>query len=122
VHIHRLARNLGFTRRRDLSWRTTEEITRALAAFDPRDPAGYDFSLCHMGMLQGCPSQRDPRRCEGCGVQPVCIHWVGRSGARKQEVGRTGARKHDVEPTPVRKRVTASRKANASAKVAEPAE
>lgn len=75
VHIHRLARNLGFTRRRGLSWRTTEEITEALARFDARDPVGYDFSLCHMGMLQRCPSRRDPVRCEGCGVQPVCIHW-----------------------------------------------
>jgi uncharacterized protein (TIGR02757 family) len=79
VHIHRLSRNLGFTRRRGLSWRTTEEITAALARFDPRDPAAYDFSLCHMGMLQRCPSRRDERRCEGCGVQPVCIHWAKKS-------------------------------------------
>jgi uncharacterized protein (TIGR02757 family) len=76
VHIHRLARNLGFTRRAGLSWRTTEEITAALARFDPEDPVGYDFSLCHMGMLQRCPSRRDARRCEGCGVQPVCRHWA----------------------------------------------
>jgi uncharacterized protein (TIGR02757 family) len=75
VHIHRLSRNLGFTRRRDLSWRTTQEITAALGRFDARDPAGYDFSLCHMGMLQRCPSRRDERRCEGCGVRAVCIHW-----------------------------------------------
>jgi uncharacterized protein (TIGR02757 family) len=97
VHIHRLARNLGFTRRRGLSWRTTEEITAALARFDARDPVGYDFSLCHMGMLQRCPSRRDPVRCEGCGVQPVCIHW---QGARKDST---------------------TRKNKGSAKVAEPA-
>jgi uncharacterized protein (TIGR02757 family) len=76
VHIHRLARNLGFTRRRGLSWQTTEEITAALACLNPRDPVSYDFSLCHMGMLQRCPSRRDAARCEGCGVQPVCIHWA----------------------------------------------
>jgi uncharacterized protein (TIGR02757 family) len=75
VHIHKLACNLGFTRRRGPSWRTTEEITRALARFDPADPTKYDFSLCHMGMLQRCPSRRDAIRCEGCGVKPVCIHW-----------------------------------------------
>jgi uncharacterized protein (TIGR02757 family) len=75
VHIHKLSRNLGFTRRRDLSWRTTEEITGALARLDPDDPAKYDFSLCHMGMLQRCPSRHDPKRCEGCGVKPVCVHW-----------------------------------------------
>ena len=78
VHIHKLARNLGFTRRRGMSWATTEEITRALARFAPVDPTRYDFSLCHMGMLQRCPSRRDVKRCEGCGVKPVCIHWSPR--------------------------------------------
>jgi uncharacterized protein (TIGR02757 family) len=78
VHIHKLARNLGFTRRRGMSWGTTEEITRALARFAPADPTRYDFSLCHMGMLQRCPSRRDVLRCEGCGVKPVCIHWSPR--------------------------------------------
>ncbi len=87
VHIHRLARNLGFTHRRDLSWRTTEEITAALARFDARDPVSYDFSLCHMGMLQRCPSRRDDGRCEGCGVKPVCIHWAPRT-ARSAKVAR----------------------------------
>jgi uncharacterized protein (TIGR02757 family) len=75
VHIHRLAKNLGLTRRSLPSWRTTEEITAALARFDPQDPVGYDFSLCHMGMLQRCPSRQDAALCEGCGVKPVCIHW-----------------------------------------------
>jgi endonuclease III len=86
VHVHRLARNLGLTRQRTPSWRTTEEITDALARFDPTDPTKYDFSLCHMGMLQRCPSRRDARRCEGCGVKPVCVHWqdwrVRRAGPR----------------------------------------
>jgi uncharacterized protein (TIGR02757 family) len=75
VHIHKLARNLGFTKRPDLSWKTCVEITRALRRFDPEDPIRYDFSLCHMGMVQKCPSRRDPVRCEGCGVRPVCVHW-----------------------------------------------
>jgi uncharacterized protein (TIGR02757 family) len=75
VHIHKLAKNLGLTRRRAPSWRTTEEITAALARLDPRDPTKYDFALCHMGMLQRCPSRRDRRGCDGCGVKPVCIHW-----------------------------------------------
>lgn len=82
VHIHRLGKNLGFTRRRAASWRTAEEITAALRRYDPRDPAGYDFSLCHMGMLQRCPSRRDAKRCEGCGVKPVCIHWNGGTSGR----------------------------------------
>jgi uncharacterized protein (TIGR02757 family) len=88
VHIHRLARNLGLTRRRDLSWHTTEEITAALARFDARDPVSYDFSLCHMGMLQRCPSRRDEARCEGCGVKPVCIHWAPRKNRASAKVAR----------------------------------
>jgi hypothetical protein len=75
VHIHKLARNLGLTRRRDLSWTTSVEITRALGRFDRSDPTRYDFSLCHMGMVQRCPSRADAARCEGCGVRPVCVRW-----------------------------------------------
>jgi uncharacterized protein (TIGR02757 family) len=75
THIHKLSRNLGFTARNDLSWKTAEEITEKLARFDANDPVKYDFSLCHMGMLQRCPSRRDEKRCEGCGVKPVCRHW-----------------------------------------------
>ena len=75
THIHKLGKNLGLTREKNTSWRAAEEITRALAALDPVDPVKYDFALCHMGMSQRCPSRRDPKRCEGCGVQPVCIHW-----------------------------------------------
>ena len=79
VHIHRLSRNLGFTRRAGTSWKTTEEITAALARFDAADPVSYDFALCHMGMLLRCPSRRDAALCEGCGVKPVCIHWDRRA-------------------------------------------
>jgi uncharacterized protein (TIGR02757 family) len=79
THIHKLGRNLGFTKRGDLSWKTTQEIGAALARFDPQDPVKYDFALCHLGMLQRCPSRRDEKRCEGCGVKPVCRHWDKRT-------------------------------------------
>lgn len=84
VHIHKLGRNLGLTRRKDVSWKTAVEITEALARFDPSDPTRYDFALCHLGMVQRCPSRRDAARCEGCGVKPVCVHWRPRKlpGAR----------------------------------------
>ena len=75
THIHKLAKNLGLTESNTASWRAAEEITRALARLDPDDPVKYDFALCHMGMVQRCPSRRDPVRCEGCGVRPVCRHW-----------------------------------------------
>jgi uncharacterized protein (TIGR02757 family) len=93
VHIHRLARNLGFTRSRSTSWAAAEEITGVLARFDPADPTSYDFALCHMGMLQHCPSRRDDVRCRGCGVKQVCVHWKkestvdGRESKVKWSVG-----------------------------------
>lgn len=75
VHIHKLSRNVGLTARRDVSWRTAVEITRGLAELDPADPVRYDFSLCHLGMVQRCRSRADPAACAGCGVRPVCVHW-----------------------------------------------
>jgi uncharacterized protein (TIGR02757 family) len=76
THIHKLGRNLGLTRRKALSWKTTEEITGVLRKLDPEDPAKYDFALCHLGMLQRCPSRKDTVRCQGCAVMPVCRHWA----------------------------------------------
>ncbi|MCC6555464.1 MAG: TIGR02757 family protein [Polyangiaceae bacterium] len=96
THIQKLAYNVGLTDRKDASWRTAEEITAALRRFDPADPVKYDFALCHLGMLQRCPSRRDPIRCEGCGVQPVCRHWNGQNVSEKASLriapSRTSAR------------------------------
>lgn len=75
THIHRIARNLGLTERNDASWRTAEEITRALRAFDPDDPVKYDFALCHLGISRQCPSRPDPRLCATCVLKPSCIRW-----------------------------------------------
>lgn len=72
THVHRVARCLGLTRRRDASWRTAEEITAALRAVDPDDPVRYDFALCHLGMSGGCPAVRDPARCEACPLAGAC--------------------------------------------------
>lgn len=75
THLYKLSRNLGFTSRSTLTWATTEEITAALRRLDPADPVRFDFPLCHLGMLQRCPSRKDAKRCEGCGIQSVCRHW-----------------------------------------------
>ena len=75
THIHKLSRNIGLTLRKAADYRAAEEITAALARLDPRDPTKYDFSLCHLGMVQSCPSRKDDVRCRGCGVKPVCRHW-----------------------------------------------
>lgn len=75
THVHRIAQNLGLTRRRDASWRTAEEITAALRRFDATDPVKYDFAICHLGVSRSCPSRRDPLKCDACVVRDACRHW-----------------------------------------------
>jgi uncharacterized protein (TIGR02757 family) len=75
THVHRIARNLGLTRRADASLRTAIEITDALAQLDPNDPVRYDFAICHLGVSRACPSRRDPERCAACELRGVCRHW-----------------------------------------------
>jgi uncharacterized protein (TIGR02757 family) len=94
THLYKLSRNLGFTEKKTLTWATTEEVTAALRRLDPDDPVRFDFSLCHLGMLQRCPSRRDAVRCEGCGVKSVCRHWAAKAtDARAPEAKRDGRRK-----------------------------
>lgn len=72
THVHRVARALGLTRRRDASWRTAEEITAALRQIDPEDPVRFDFALCHLGMSGRCPARRDAVRCAACALRTAC--------------------------------------------------
>jgi uncharacterized protein (TIGR02757 family) len=51
VHMERLARALGWTRRRSSSWGAAVEVTEALKQLDPDDPTRYDFALTRLGIL-----------------------------------------------------------------------
>lgn len=86
THLHRIAKNVGLTTRSSVTWQTAEEVTRALARLDPDDPVRFDFPLCHMGIVQRCPSRRDDKRCEGCGVKPVCVHWQRKAKSKSRVV------------------------------------
>jgi len=72
THVHRVARALGLTARRDASWRTAEEITASLRLVDPDDPVRHDFALCHLGMSGRCPARRDPACCAACPLGGAC--------------------------------------------------
>ena len=72
THVARVASRLGLTRRRDLSWRTAEEVTAALRTVDPGDPVRFDFALCHLGMSGGCPPRRSVERCDACALRDGC--------------------------------------------------
>ena len=72
THTGRIARYVGLTGRRDLTWRTAEEVTWNLRALDPRDPVKYDFALCHLGVSRGCLHRREPVTCGRCDLRAAC--------------------------------------------------
>jgi uncharacterized protein (TIGR02757 family) len=50
AHMHRVARDLGLTRRRQGNARTVAEITNGFRALAPKDPVRYDFALTRLGI------------------------------------------------------------------------
>jgi uncharacterized protein (TIGR02757 family) len=80
VHVIRVGRCLGLTRRVSPGWRMAAEITRSLRALDPVDPVRYDFALCHVGMLNLCGYGRQEGD-QACPLRGVC-HPRGRASRR----------------------------------------
>ena len=54
THVIRLGRCLRLTRYNSPGWRMAADITASLRQLDPLDPVRYDFSLCHIGMMNAC--------------------------------------------------------------------
>jgi uncharacterized protein (TIGR02757 family) len=54
THVVRLGQCLRLTRYTSPGWRMADEITSSLRRLDPDDPVKYDFSLCHVGMMNAC--------------------------------------------------------------------
>ena len=50
THMYKVARLLGFTRRKNVDLATAIEVTRAFAAVCPEDPVKYDFALTRFGI------------------------------------------------------------------------
>ena len=72
THVIRVGQCLKLTSYRSPGWPMAREITQTLRRLDPDDPVKYDFSLCHMGMLDACGfnrAQGDQR----CPLRGVCV-------------------------------------------------
>ena len=54
THVIRLGRCLRLTRYASPGWKMAADITATLRGIDPADPVRYDFSLCHVGMMNAC--------------------------------------------------------------------
>ncbi len=71
THVIRVGRCLRLTKLTSPGWRMAADITKSLRALEPRDPVRYDFSLCHLGMMNACgfgTPQKDSR----CPLKGVC--------------------------------------------------
>ena len=78
THVIRVGQCLRLTRYRTPGWAMAREITGSLRRLDPDDPVRYDFSICHLGMMDACGFNR-PQRDEGCPLRGVC-----RPGGRRR--------------------------------------
>jgi uncharacterized protein (TIGR02757 family) len=54
THVIRLGKCLHLTTLKSPGWRMAAQITAALRTLDPVDPVRFDFSLCHVGMMNAC--------------------------------------------------------------------
>jgi uncharacterized protein (TIGR02757 family) len=54
THVIRLAQCLRLTRYASPGWKMAADITRHLRELDPVDPVKFDFSICHVGMMNAC--------------------------------------------------------------------
>ena len=78
THVIRVGRCLRLTRYRSPGWAMAREITDSLRRLDPGDPVRYDFSLCHLGMMDACGFER-PQRDDRCPLRGLC-----RPGGRRR--------------------------------------
>jgi uncharacterized protein (TIGR02757 family) len=71
THVIRLGRCLRLTRYASPGWKMAADITAALRAIDPHDPVRFDFSLCHVGMMNACGYGRRQRDAN-CPLRGLC--------------------------------------------------
>ena len=83
THVIRVGRCLRLTRYTSPGWRMARDITASLRRLDPHDPVKYDFSVCHLGMMNACGFSR-PQGDSQCPLRGVC-----RPRARARRPSRT---------------------------------
>ena len=81
THIIRLGQCLRLTHYTSPGWKMAAEITASLRAIDARDPVRYDFSLCHVGMMNACGYGRAQGDSQ-CPLRGLCRPRVRSSAPR----------------------------------------
>ena len=71
THVIRVGRCLQLTRLQSPGWKMASDITASLARIDRDDPTRYDFSICHLGMMNACGFSREQADSR-CPLRGVC--------------------------------------------------
>jgi uncharacterized protein (TIGR02757 family) len=80
THVIRLGRCLRLTKYTSPGWRMAADVTASLRALQPDDPIRFDFSLCHVGMMNACGFGRKQGDSQ-CPLKGLCRPRVRRSAA-----------------------------------------
>jgi uncharacterized protein (TIGR02757 family) len=91
THVIRLGRCLRLTRYTSPGWRMAAEITASLRAIDPADPVRFDFSLCHVGMMNACGFGRRQGDAQ-CPLKGICRPRVRAASAAAPSSRRSSPR------------------------------
>ena len=83
THILRLGKCLRLTRYQTAGWKMAADITSSLRALDPVDPIRFDFSLCHVGMMNACGYGRAQGDGQ-CPLRGLCRPRVRSSASRSR--------------------------------------
>jgi uncharacterized protein (TIGR02757 family) len=78
THVIRLGRCLRLTKYTSPGWRMAADVTASLRALQPDDPIRFDFSLCHVGMMNACGFGRKQGDSQ-CPLKGLCRPRVRRS-------------------------------------------
>ena len=88
THVIRLGRCLGLTRYTSPGWPMAAEITASLRAIDPDDPVRFDFSICHVGMMNACGFGRRQGDTQ-CPLKGICRPRLRPSAVRSAAASRS---------------------------------
>jgi len=77
THVIRVGRCLRLTTYTSPGWRMARDITASLRRLDPLDPVKYDYSLCHLGMMNACGFGRAQADSQ-CPLRGVCKPKAGK--------------------------------------------
>lgn len=83
THIIRLGKCLRLTRYNTAGWKMAADITASLRDLDPADPVRFDFSLCHVGMMNACGYGRAQGDAQ-CPLRGQCRPRVRSSASRSR--------------------------------------